>query len=421
MKYKVNKILIFLLIISFIFFVNIHTTYAIRASSEDKYQGIDVSDWQGYIDYNSVKASGIDIVYIKASQGSNIKDAYFDINYENAKANGLKVGFYHFLTATNTREAEQEAQFFASVISGKTPDCKLTMDYESFNGVGINEVNNIAMVFLETVKRITNKEVIIYSDLYNSQNTFNSELAQNYELWLAYYDGTDRLKNIGTNWENYIGLQYTDRGNISGIDGSVDRDIYTKEIFIDDSEKIPTTENPNNTINTESINYTIQKGDTLSEIASRYGTTVQEIADINNIINPNVIYPGQEIRILRNSTVAGQETRGTGSITYTVQRGDTLSKIADAYGVTVEHIVELNNIQDPNLIYPNEKLRITESENTNLNPISQSSSRDYTYIVQRGDTLWKIARQYGVSVRYIVRLNGITNPNLIFPGRILKI
>ena len=213
MKYKVNKILIFLLIISFIFFVNIHTIYAIRASSEDKYQGIDVSDWQGYIDYNSVKASGIDIVYIKASQGSNIKDAYFDINYENAKANGLKVGFYHFLTATNTREAEQEAQFFASVISGKTPDCKLTMDYESFNGVGINEVNNIAMVFLETVKRITNKEVIIYSDLYNSQNTFNSELAQNYELWLAYYDGTDRLKNIGTNWENYIGLQYTDRGN----------------------------------------------------------------------------------------------------------------------------------------------------------------------------------------------------------------
>ncbi len=201
----------------------------------------------------------------------------------------------------------------------------------------------------------------------------------------------------------------------------MDRDIYTKEIFLDDSEEIPATENPNNTINTESINYTVQRGDTLSEIASRYGTTVQEIVDINNITNPNIIYPGQELRILTNSTVTGQETRGTGSITYTVQRGDTLSQIASAYGVTVEHIVELNNIQDPNLIYPNEKLRITESENTNLNPISQSSSRDYTYIVQRGDTLWKIARQYGVSVRYIVRLNGITNPNLIFPGRILKI
>lgn len=421
MKSMINKILVFLLIISFILFVNIHITYAITPSSSDEYQGIDVSDWQGYIDYSSVKASGIDIVYIKASQGSHIKDAYFDINYENAKANGLKVGFYHFLTATNTEEAEQEAQFFASVISGKTPDCKLAMDYESFNGVGTDEINNISIAFLETVKRLTNRDVIIYSDLYNSQNTFNSELAQIYELWIAYYDGADNLTNITTNWENYVGLQYTDRGNVSGIDGSVDRDIYTKEIFLDDSEEIPATENPNDTINTESINYTVQRGDTLSEIASRYGTTVQEIVDINNITNPNVIYPGQELRILTNSTVAGQETRGTGSITYTVQKGNTLSQIASAYGVTVEHIVELNNMQNPNLIYPNEKLRITESENTNLNPIPQNSSQYYTYTVQRGDTLWRIARRYGVSVRYIVRLNGITNPNLIFPGRILKI
>ena len=181
MKSMINKILVFLLIISFILFVNIHITYAITPSSSDEYQGIDVSDWQGYIDYSSVKASGIDIVYIKASQGSHIKDAYFDINYENAKANGLKVGFYHFLTATNTEEAEQEAQFFASVISGKTPDCKLAMDYESFNGVGTDEINNISIAFLETVKRLTNRDVIIYSDLYNSQNTFNSKLAQIYE------------------------------------------------------------------------------------------------------------------------------------------------------------------------------------------------------------------------------------------------
>lgn len=86
--------------------------YALTPSSEPMYQGIDVSDWQGYINYSQVRASGIEIVYIKASQGSNIKDPYFDINYENAKANGLKVGFYHFLTATTVEEAEQEARFF---------------------------------------------------------------------------------------------------------------------------------------------------------------------------------------------------------------------------------------------------------------------------------------------------------------------
>ena len=114
---KFKNIIGVFLIITIVFFVNANMSYALTPSSETQYQGIDVSDWQGYIDYSRVKASGIDIVYIKTSQGSTIKDPYFDINYENAKANGLKVGFYHFLTATTTAEAEQQAQFFASVIS----------------------------------------------------------------------------------------------------------------------------------------------------------------------------------------------------------------------------------------------------------------------------------------------------------------
>lgn len=129
---KSKKVFVFIIILSFMFFANINMTYAITPSSDPRYEGIDVSDWQGYIDYTRVRDSGIEVVYIKSSQGSNIEDPYFDINYENAKANGLKVGFYHFLTATNTEDAEQEARFFAYVISGKQADCKLVMDYEVF-------------------------------------------------------------------------------------------------------------------------------------------------------------------------------------------------------------------------------------------------------------------------------------------------
>ena len=109
---KIKIFLVFCIMISLIFFVNSNITYAITAISDPKYQGIDVSDWQGYIDYAQVRNSGIEVVYIKASQGSNIKDPYFDINYENAKANGLKVGFYHFLTATNTRRSGARSQIF---------------------------------------------------------------------------------------------------------------------------------------------------------------------------------------------------------------------------------------------------------------------------------------------------------------------
>lgn len=70
-------------------------------------RGIDVSNWQGYIDYSEVKNSGVEIVYIKASQGDSIVDPYFQTNYNNAKANGLKIGLYHFLTATNVEEARR--------------------------------------------------------------------------------------------------------------------------------------------------------------------------------------------------------------------------------------------------------------------------------------------------------------------------
>ena len=417
MKKKINIIFSFFIIITIILFMNTNFIYAITPVSNLEYQGIDVSNWQGYINYSQVKESGIDIVYIKSSQGSNIKDAYFDINYENAKANGLKVGFYHFLTATNTQEAEEEARFFASVIANKIPDCKLVMDYEVFGGASAEEINQIAEVFLETTRRLTNKEVILYSDLSNIQTVFGRELSQNYELWLAYYGNYNVLGNVQTNWENFIGVQYSDRGRVNGINGYVDMDRYSEEIFLGEVSEIPIIENPKEITNTGTVNYTIQSGDTLWEIARKYGTTVQEIASINNIQNPNLIYPGKTIRILTNSTTTGEETRGTGDIIYTVQRGNTLSEIAQAYNVTVNHIVELNNIQNPNLIYPGQKLRITESNVQDLNPITQNS----TYIVKRGDTLSSIARRYGVSVDYLVRINDIQNPNIIYPGQLLQV
>ncbi len=414
---KAKLILIFPMILVFLFFVNNHSSYAITPSNEPRYEGIDVSNWQGYIDYEEVKNSGIEVVYIKASQGSNIKDAYFDINYENAKANGLKVGFYHFLTATNTNEAQREAQFFSSVISGKEPDCKLVMDYEVFGGVSVEESNQIAQVFLESVKRLTNKEIIVYSDLSNARSRFSRNIANNYELWLAYYGDYNNLRDVETAWERWIGIQYTDRGRVNGIRGSVDRDLYTENIFLSDTAPIANNPNPNDSINTGSVFYTVEVGDTLSSIAKRYGTTVQELATINNISNPNLIYPGQSLRILTNSTSHGEETRQTGSITYTVQRGNTLSQIANSYGVSVSHIVEINDIQNPNLIYPGEKLRITESESDTLNPVLQNNY----YKVQRGDTLGSIARRYGVTVSYLVNLNGINNPNLIYPGQLIKV
>lgn len=326
---------------------------ATTASSNEIYEGIDVSDWQGYIDYSQVKSSGIEIVYIKASQGDNIVDSYFRINYRNAKENGLKVGFYHFLTARNEEEAIRQAEFFASVISNTSPDCKLAMDFEVFDGLSVSEINRISEAFLERVREITGREVIIYSDAYNARNVFGEELANNYSLWIAEY-GTDVLEE--SNWEYWEGFQYTSRGIISGIRGYVDRDKFTAQILLDDRTAISPTGATENYTHDEV--YIVQRGDTLSAIALKYGTTVSELVTLNKISNPDLIYPDERVIVPINGNIGNEVKYDTRHIVYTVRRGDTLSEIALRFGTTVQSIAELNHITNVNLIYIGERLRI---------------------------------------------------------------
>lgn len=100
--------------------------------------------------------------------------------------------------------------------------------------------------------------------------------------------------------------------------------------------------------------YTVQKGDTLSQIASRYRTTYQKIANYNDIKNPNLIYEGQTLKIPESKVAIAQ-------VTYTVKEGDTLSSIAEKYKLNWKKIYEKNKEvigDDPNLIYPGQKLVI---------------------------------------------------------------
>lgn len=328
--------------------------YALVPASNITYQGIDVSNWQGFINYNEVRNSGIDIVYIKASQGSDYKDPYFDLNYENAKANGLKVGAYHFVTARSLTEARREAEFFASVISEKQIDCKLAMDFEEFGSLTKQEINEISREFLERLEEITGKETIIYSDLFNSQNTF--ELSEEYPLWIAFYGEFSELEEIRNTWKTWQGQQYTDVGRINGISGYVDRDQFTEEILLGDTSKMPKYEAPKENNISERIIYTVRKGNTLWEISRKYNVSIDEIARINDIKNPNFIYPGERLTILTNTNF--EKTNALNKVLYTVKSGDTLSELAIRFDTTVEDIVRLNNIQNPNLIYVGQRLRI---------------------------------------------------------------
>lgn len=118
MHYKKIYLSTIFITIFFIFYLCL-SCYAFGPSSDTIYQGIDVSNWQGLINYSAVRNSGIEVVYIKSSEGQSYIDPYFETNYANAKANGLKVGFYHYVTARNTQEAQAQADFFARVVSRK--------------------------------------------------------------------------------------------------------------------------------------------------------------------------------------------------------------------------------------------------------------------------------------------------------------
>lgn len=342
--------LILCLFISCIIVSSFGKVLAFPASSSEIYDGIDVSEWQGNINFEEVKASGIDIVYIKSSEGTNYIDPYFKSHYEGAKENDLNIGFYHFLTASNVQEAEAEARFFASVVNTLDVDCRLAMDFEVFDGLNIEEINDISFAFLSEVQRLTEKEVIVYSDAFNARETFSSSLASEYPVWVAEY-GTDEPED--GKWPTWVGFQYTNQGRISGISGNVDRDNFTADIFLSDSSTITVPNTPIPEVNTDYV--IVKRGNTLSQIALRYNTSYQYLAKINNISNPNLIFVGQRIYV---PTLESSNKGDTSHILYVVKRGNTLTQISTLYDVSIQSIVDLNDIANPNLIFAGEILRI---------------------------------------------------------------
>ena len=160
--------------------------------------------------------------------------------------------------------------------------------------------------------------------------------------------------------------------------------------------------------------YTVQPGDTLSGIASRYGTTYQALAALNAIANPNIIHPGQVLRVTGSAPAPVAQTTPAPAVqTYTVVSGDTLSGIASRFGTTYQVLAALNGIADPNKIYPGQVLKI--------NGIAQASPAETVYTVQPGDTLSGIAAKYRTSYQHLAEINAIPDANKIYPGEKIKI
>jgi LysM repeat protein len=166
-----------------------------------------------------------------------------------------------------------------------------------------------------------------------------------------------------------------------------------------------------------SVVHVVEWGETLFRIAQRYGTSVDAISAANGIANPTRIYAGQRLVI---PSAAAPAVPANAGATHVVQAGENLYRIAVRYGTTVRALVELNGIYNPGHIAAGQTLVIPGSP-TLPAAAYQPQHAATTHTVQRGETLTAIAHRYGVTVWTLAQVNNIANPALILPGQVLVV
>ena len=180
--------------------------------------------------------------------------------------------------------------------------------------------------------------------------------------------------------------------------------------------------------------HVVVEGDTLSAIADQYGVTLDAIMEANDITDASLIFVGQELTIPAAAGSSGgsdgSDGSDTGGRTHTVVEGDTLTDIADQYGVTIEAIMEANGIEDASLVFVGQVLDIPDAApapeptpTPTPEATAESGSSTETYTVTDGDTATGIAEAFGVTLQALADANDLTIEELnnLQIGQVLNI
>lgn len=192
----------------------------------------------------------------------------------------------------------------------------------------------------------------------------------------------------------------------------------------------PAKTQPKKTDETAGKTYVVKKGDNLSKIASRTGVTVAELCRENNISTKNILRIGQKLSIPGGESLpveaapAGPQNVKPEKISkelelYTVQRGDSLSRIAYRKGSTVARLMSINSLKNHN-IRIGQKLYV-EKIPAGKEAQAKSADGEILHTVKSGEYLGSIAHKYSVSIKELCRLNSITDPRKLMAGQVLKI
>ena len=349
---------------------------------------IDVSGYQedSVAYFQLAKSKGVMGVVVKLTEGSEDGSAYVNPRAEaqirNATTAGLHVSCYHFARYTSDADAQNEARFFVKIAKqyGMTSDTLMTDDAEVHS---VADYNSATAAFLNEVKALGYTRVGLYSmKSFFTSGILNSHGFGDAKIWDARYSITD----LGI--DNAAAWQWTDNGLGTNVDTSYDFDgsftVGSSNSGTVPSTPIPAPQPVEHVGHPATGTYTVQPGDTLSGIAAKYGTTYQILSAINGIGDPNQIWPGQ---VLKVTGTASQES------TYYVQAGDTLSAIATKFGTTVSNLVSINHISNPNVIYVGQKIYVGEATQGQSNAYTVQAGDTLSGIAAKFGTTWQALAQ----------------------------
>lgn len=196
--------------------------------------GVDLAEYQGDVDFNAVKSSGVDYVILRiggryySDEGKLYEDGLFDTYYDQAKAAGLKVGAYFFSQAASVDEAVEEAEYVIEKLDGRKLDYPVAFDWETIeddaartdNADGTT-ITAMAEKFCDTIEDNGYKS-IVYASTSLMLQSYDFETMKDYEFWLADY------REFPNMYYDFAMWQYATDGTIDGIDGTVDLNICFK-------------------------------------------------------------------------------------------------------------------------------------------------------------------------------------------------